>query len=198
MFYNHIYFQPYYFLSWIIEKICWIFFHIGFQNFISYRSFAEAESGKILRYNLNVLKIKICFSGEHATINEELIKNVQKLGKTSKRKPKPYPCDLKKDIYILNQTIFIDNDRYPGEIISGFSRPYFVKRVAFSNLLLVAIKVTEYTHNNKIYSTPEKVIYSNNIQHPCQKLNLTNLPRRRLQGCFNEHSLVIFLPFHVH
>jgi len=70
-------------------------------------------------------------------------------------------------------------------------RPFYLKKIPHSNLLLVAIKALEEEICYYIHTTAERnIVYDSDTIFPCQKLYLNNLTRRPLQGCFNEHPSV--------
>lgn len=73
-----------------------------------------------------------------------------------------------------------------------YYRPFFVKRIAHSNLLLVVVKNAESSHSN-LSVNPIKVIYNNTLgtNYSCNKLNLNSFYRRKLGGCYNSHPEVI-------
>lgn len=56
-------------------------------------------------------------------------------------------------------------------------------------MLLVAVETMHQQCYKKFSAEPREIIYEN-YTYPCQKLNLNNLPRRRLAGCYNEHPRV--------
>jgi hypothetical protein len=64
-----------------------------------------------------------------------------------------------------------------------------VQRIPHTNLVFVVIKSMFETCHEKVTSLPEEILY-NETGHPCQKVFLNDLPRRRLSGCFSEHPLV--------
>lgn len=72
-------------------------------------------------------------------------------------------------------------------------RPFFVKRIAHSNLLLVVVKNAESSQSN-LSVNPIKVKYNNSsgiiTDHSCNKLNLNSFYRRKLGGCYNSHPEV--------
>lgn len=74
-------------------------------------------------------------------------------------------------------------------------RNYYIKKIPHSNLLFVAINETMPKPLNvrPITTSPRKIIYDESFDYSCQKLELNNLARRRLAGCYNEHPLVRFL-----
>lgn len=81
-----------------------------------------------------------------------------------------------------------------------FSRPFFVKRIAHSNLLLVVVKNAESSQSH-LSVKPVKVEYTNEsdntTDHSCNKLNLNSFYRRKLGGCYNSHPEVITLSFQI-
>jgi hypothetical protein len=99
-----------------------------------------------------------------------------------------YDCEKERDLFLLKQKLFLD-DSYPGEI-SG-PRNYYIKKIPHSNLLFVAINETMPKPLNvrPITTSPRKIIYDESFDYSCQKLELNNLARRRLAGCYNEHPL---------
>jgi len=74
-------------------------------------------------------------------------------------------------------------------------RPFFVKRIAHSNLLLVVVKNAESSQSH-LSVNPVKVEYKNTsgiiTDHSCNKLNLNSFYRRKLGGCYNSHPEVIY------
>lgn len=79
-------------------------------------------------------------------------------------------------------------------------RNYYIKRIPYSNLYFIGInkhgkKDTSvyYTTAPKRYTTePEFTMEGmNKSLLPCHKLKLNDLARRKLSGCYNEHSDVI-------
>ncbi|XP_044742062.1 voltage-dependent calcium channel subunit alpha-2/delta-3 [Chrysoperla carnea] len=99
-------------------------------------------------------------------------------------------CDKQIDLYILQQKKFIDGDiRYNGKVPTTCSRPFYIKRIVHTNLLLVVVDGMKPTCYTKIFALPRDIIYDNYTQPPCHKLALNDLPRRRLAGCYTEHPL---------
>lgn len=76
-----------------------------------------------------------------------------------------------------------------------YFRPFSVKRIAHSNLLLVVVQNAESSQSN-LSVNPDKVKYSDptntNTDHSCNKLNLNSFYRRKLGGCYNSHPEVIY------
>jgi len=65
------------------------------------------------------------------------------------------------------------------------------KRVPSTNLLLVVVDglSLEGDPGPERWSAGPEVVDYENVTHPCQKLPLNDLPRRRLEGCISTHSL---------
>lgn len=70
-----------------------------------------------------------------------------------------------------------------------YFRPFFFKRIPYSNLLLVVIDAAHSTCNRIVSSALTEIKYEDE-EFPCYKLNLNDLPRRRLDECFTEHPEV--------
>ncbi|XP_076762521.1 ca[2+] channel Muscle-specific alpha2/delta subunit isoform X2 [Xylocopa sonorina] len=101
-----------------------------------------------------------------------------------------YPCDQKRTLYIMNNTI-------AGRGITNHSdycsRPFYARRVPHTNLLLVIIDAMYPTCYKRLEITPVNISpleYVNGSDSaPCHKIPLNDLKRRRLEGCFTEHPL---------
>ncbi|XP_012275945.1 voltage-dependent calcium channel subunit alpha-2/delta-3 [Orussus abietinus] len=101
-----------------------------------------------------------------------------------------YPCDEKRTLYILNQslaeTAVTNSSLY-------CSRPFFAQRVSYTNLLLVAVDTMYSSCYERLEVLPEEISpfdYTNGtFDRPCHKIPLNDLPRRRLKVCFTEHPL---------
>jgi len=85
---------------------------------------------------------------------------------------------------------------HPLNVYLNVFRPFFVKRIAHSNLLLVVVKNAESSQSH-LSVNPVKVEYKNTsgiiTDHSCNKLNLNSFYRRKLGGCYNSHPEVIYL-----
>ncbi|XP_057657497.1 voltage-dependent calcium channel subunit alpha-2/delta-3 [Diorhabda carinulata] len=107
-----------------------------------------------------------------------------------------FACETELNLVILQQEIFLSN--FHGEISNEGGRNYYVKRIPKSNLIFVAINTSIPKSEGESYSTkPRRITEEANFAYdfinttllPCQKLNLNNLSRRRLTGCYNNHPL---------
>lgn len=98
-------------------------------------------------------------------------------------------CDTKRDLYVVNSNIFLPGHKYDEKTIEGSrAPPYYIKRIPNSNLILVAVNATVRFSDMVFQVKTEEIVYVN-ITSPCQKLNLNNLTRRRLSGCYNYDPL---------
>ncbi|XP_053615733.1 voltage-dependent calcium channel subunit alpha-2/delta-4 isoform X2 [Plodia interpunctella] len=110
---------------------------------------------------------------------------------------KPFSCDHRITLYILNQRLFVESmgafpivsEDKPGDCLPR----YWASIVSKTNLLLVVVdsKDTDYGENCTTVppSTKPKVTEeSRESGEPCHKLELGQLKRRRLEGCFTYHE----------
>lgn len=74
-----------------------------------------------------------------------------------------------------------------------FSRPFIVKRIPHTNLLLIVVNTLHQSCYRPLSAQVKKVEYNETILS-CNKLYLNSLPRRRLAGCYNEHPEVSDFP----
>ncbi|KAJ3622682.1 hypothetical protein MTP99_018970 [Tenebrio molitor] len=151
------------FFQWCLMKITWLILEININNlWTPVVTYAEEIYVKINLTNIGLKKKEEQFYS--------------------------YDCEKERDLFLLKQKLFLD-DSYPGEI-SG-PRNYYIKKIPHSNLLFVAINETMPKPLNvrPITTSPRKIIYDESFDYSCQKLELNNLARRRLAGCYNEHPL---------
>lgn len=109
-----------------------------------------------------------------------------------KYEPFYYACDNASTLYILNnehENLGKVNSYY-HEISSELSKPYFIKRIPRSNLLIVVINSSYVAHDSNYKETTEPMTVNYNVEFPCHKLSLNDLPRRRLEECYTEHPEV--------
>ncbi|XP_060872054.1 voltage-dependent calcium channel subunit alpha-2/delta-3 isoform X2 [Metopolophium dirhodum] len=100
------------------------------------------------------------------------------------------PCDKIADLFML-QHEHLSAEGFDAPPPAGSTiRPFFVKRIAHSNLLLVVVKNAESSQSH-LSVNPVKVEYKNTsgiiTDHSCNKLNLNSFYRRKLGGCYNSH-----------
>ncbi|KAL4716963.1 hypothetical protein ACJJTC_012774 [Scirpophaga incertulas] len=109
---------------------------------------------------------------------------------------KPFSCDHRISLYILNQSMFLNT---MGETIvvyedeSGDCHPrYWAAYIRETNLLLVVVDnaLVKYESDCSVPpdTTPQPTDNSTTSMEPCHKLDLAGLTRRRLEGCFTFHE----------
>ncbi|KDR23040.1 Voltage-dependent calcium channel subunit alpha-2/delta-3 [Zootermopsis nevadensis] len=96
----------------------------------------------------------------------------------------PRLCDNKRNLYVLQY----ENLKKYEYTYDQCSRPHIVQYIPHTNLVFVVIKSTFETCYKMVSSSSEEILY-NGTDHPCQKVFLNDLPRRRISGCFSEHPL---------
>ncbi|XP_039276576.1 voltage-dependent calcium channel subunit alpha-2/delta-4 isoform X2 [Nilaparvata lugens] len=98
------------------------------------------------------------------------------------------PCDRQGDLYLLQH---LSKEGYHSSTIVNCSRPFIVKRIPHTNLLLIVINALYQSCYVKLNAEMTEIEYNNTYgpNQSCQKLYLNTLPRRKLTGCFSEHPL---------
>ncbi|KAI4468324.1 voltage-dependent calcium channel subunit alpha-2/delta-related [Holotrichia oblita] len=156
--------------NWILENIFWFILNINlYQTWHPFQHMVRSETDNLEEEDIILIP----------TIETDDLEQ---------NKTNPFvPCDHKRNLYVLNQNLFINGIGFPGAIKTHCStKRYYIKLIPRSNLVLVTV-VFNYTDAEKTFSTePERVVY--NDMYPCQKLQLNELTRRRLSGCFNTHE----------
>ncbi|XP_055904369.1 voltage-dependent calcium channel subunit alpha-2/delta-3 [Eupeodes corollae] len=101
------------------------------------------------------------------------------------KKPPPPPkydhCDKKSTLFTLQEKN-IDFNNY---IRVNNSRPFHLKRIPKSNLILIVVKVMFATEHIPMTTKPTRIEYD--VEFPCYKLNMSFLERQRIAECFTEH-----------
>ncbi|XP_043503016.1 voltage-dependent calcium channel subunit alpha-2/delta-3 isoform X1 [Polistes fuscatus] len=101
-----------------------------------------------------------------------------------------YPCDQKRTLYMMNETVAAKVVRSNPE---HCSKPYYAQRVPHTNLLFLVVDSLYPTCYERLRVTPVTISpfeYTNGLEdRPCHKIPLNDLKRRRLEGCFTEHPL---------
>lgn len=103
----------------------------------------------------------------------------------------PYACDKQSTLYIFNQTKFMKGSGSHTEGPTKCSKPYFVKRIPYSNLLLVTVKAMYPSCSRKLSTDPEIITYVEDF--PCHKLYLNELESRKNEECYTDHPEVSVL-----
>lgn len=99
------------------------------------------------------------------------------------------PCDKIVKLYTLDP-VEVQKDRDFTHLPN--SRPFHVKKIPNSNLLLIVIDVLKPSKGNIGMSVePQMVVYD--TEFPCYKLNMSFFKRRRIEECFTEDENVSML-----
>lgn len=97
-------------------------------------------------------------------------------------------CDNIIHLYVLQQK-YLKSNNFSGEFKAILDnekvlrREYYIKRIPYSNLILIAIDKAYKKSSEVIYSTQAELV-THDVPFPCHKINLNNLPRGTLRGCF--------------
>ena len=114
----------------------------------------------------------------------------EKIFPTPTPEPVFEPCDKKSTLYSANETKV---RKIKTEIHLNYSRAFHIKIIPKSNLFLVVVKSNDNQMLIKPPSKPEKIIYDDHSDHPCYKLNMSFLLRRRIEECYVNHEDVSIL-----
>ncbi|KAF5282678.1 hypothetical protein FQA39_LY17510 [Lamprigera yunnana] len=166
------------FVRWIFGKTAWLFLKLQMSQFwdTNWLLISAEEEYTIKRC------LKNCKEEEEEWHEQNKIP-VYQTRRTA--------CELERDVYVFNPKPFVEKNVPLEEIIiDDCKRPFYIKQIPHSTLLLVAIKKVEdeschFMHSNAFHD----IVYENETTFPCQKLYLNSLSRSPLQGCFNEHPL---------
>ncbi|XP_054278743.1 voltage-dependent calcium channel unc-36-like [Macrosteles quadrilineatus] len=97
-------------------------------------------------------------------------------------------CDKFGYLYLLQSTE--KQAKYRSSHEDPCHRPYFVRRIPHTNLLLIVVKAL-YATCSKDETTEFSELHYEDEPEPqipsCVKMYLNDLPRRRLSGCYNQH-----------
>lgn len=108
---------------------------------------------------------------------------VEKLFKELPPDPVYIPCDQVVTLYSLQPNAL---EGINDKINVGTSRPFWLKKIPHSNLLLIVIEVLRPSKGTKL--TTERKIIAYEKEFPCYKLNMSFYDRRRIEECFTEHK----------
>ncbi|CAH1392783.1 unnamed protein product [Nezara viridula] len=164
-------------VKWILGRAVWMIIESEIAKFV----YSESE------------EIKDYFDTKDDSVHQVEVTEVPRATKKSKEpKKSTEPCDKTGYLYLLQHLNKKDGYYSPEPV--NCSRPFYVKRVPHTNLLLIVVNVLHQSCYRKLSSTMERIEYrhSNNTNSSlspssCQKLMLNSLPRRSLSGCFNTH-----------
>ncbi|XP_053958042.1 voltage-dependent calcium channel subunit alpha-2/delta-3 [Anastrepha ludens] len=101
-----------------------------------------------------------------------------------KKKPEPVytPCDTGSTLYVLQPNSLEDINDY---IKVPYSRPFYLKKIPNTNLLLVVVNVLMPSKGIRLSTEPQRLEYAK--EFPCYKFNMSFYERRRLEECFTQH-----------
>lgn len=98
------------------------------------------------------------------------------------------PCDMRSTLYVLQPNSLVGiND----QVVAPSTRPFFVKKIPNSNLVLVVVNVLMPSRSIRLTTEPQRMNYQTNF--PCYKLNMSFYERRRIEECYTMHKEVSIL-----
>ncbi|KAF5280798.1 hypothetical protein FQR65_LT14944 [Abscondita terminalis] len=175
------------FIHWFLSQLAWLFLRLQIPQFFS-PNWLIINADEEFTTSASVKPTaKICF--KNCKEEEEKWHEQNKLPVYDDKRT---ACELERDLYVFNPKSLLEKNLFTEEIsIDNCKRPFYLKQIPHSNLLLIAIKSVEeetcyFLHSNAV----KDIVYENHTTFPCQKLYLNDLSRSPLLGCFNEHYLV--------
>ncbi|XP_037958547.1 voltage-dependent calcium channel subunit alpha-2/delta-3 [Teleopsis dalmanni] len=94
------------------------------------------------------------------------------------------PCDMKSTLYALQPNSLEGINDY---IKMPNSRPFYLKKIPNTNLLLVVVNVLMPSKGVRLTTEPQIIEYD--AEFPCYKLNMSFYERRRIEECYTEHPM---------
>ncbi|XP_063239113.1 voltage-dependent calcium channel subunit alpha-2/delta-4 [Bacillus rossius redtenbacheri] len=176
-------------LDWLLGQVLWFLvqsFHVLFLGDWTSSFPLDTEIGQEYYPDYYVL--------EEERHNDTLEDDLEELGQSSEEKPLSVrlyntsrPCDEKSNLYLLQQQEdILQNGVYKAESPINGARPFSVRLIPHTNLLLLVIDDLRQGTQKRITVARKEIRY-NNTEYPCQKTFLNGLPRRRLLACYSEH-----------
>ena len=114
-------------------------------------------------------------------------KEITEDGKIIFQEKEPEPiysaCDTKTTLYVLEPNAL---DGINDFIKTPNSRPFYLKKIPNTNLLIVVVNVLMPTKDVRLTTEAQRIEYD--LEFPCYKLNMSFYERRRLEECYTEHS----------
>lgn len=106
------------------------------------------------------------------------------------KEPEPDPiyeaCDMRSTLYSLQPKALNDiNDL----IEMPSTRPFLVKKIPNSNLVLVVVNVLMPSRSVRLTTAPVRIT-SYDLEFPCYKLNMSFYERRRIEECYTQDENV--------
>ncbi|XP_030376767.1 voltage-dependent calcium channel subunit alpha-2/delta-3 [Scaptodrosophila lebanonensis] len=93
------------------------------------------------------------------------------------------PCDMRSTLYALQPKAL---DKINDVIEMPSTRPFLVKKITNSNLVLIVVNVLMPSRVVHLTTEPQR-IEDYELDFPCYKLNMSFYERRRIEECFTEH-----------
>ncbi|KAH8279880.1 hypothetical protein KR054_009426 [Drosophila jambulina] len=93
------------------------------------------------------------------------------------------PCDMRSTLYALEPSALVGINDW---VEPPSTRPFLVKKIPNSNLLLVVVNVLMPSRSVRLTTEPQRLEYP--TEFPCYKLNMSFYERRRIEECYTEHE----------
>lgn len=106
------------------------------------------------------------------------------------QEPEPEPiyeaCDMRSTLYSLQPKALNDVNDF---IQLPSTRPFLVKKIPNSNLVLVVVNVLMPSRSVRLTTEPVRIT-SYDTEFPCYKLNMSFYERRRIEECYTQDENV--------
>ncbi|KAL9929271.1 ca[2+] channel Muscle-specific alpha2/delta subunit [Glossina fuscipes fuscipes] len=117
---------------------------------------------------------------------QQKTKEINEEGELIFQEPEPPPvyinCDKQSTLYSLQPNSLEGINDY---IKVPNSRPFYLKKIPNTNLLLVVVNVLMPSKGVRLTTEPQPIEYE--TEFPCYKLNMSFYERRRIEECYTEH-----------
>lgn len=166
----------YFIVHWLITNIIWYFIQIGLS--LKFDVFADKEVQK-------GMKCQVKGTGYEDKCQTREIMTHLVIPSFDDDKPNIVPCDEKFDLYLFQN---LSADGYTPKKVSATakcSRPFFVTRIDYTNLLLVVVDPDYQTCVRRLSINPIRIKYNTSYGdiRACHKANVTyKYPKKQLCG----------------
>uniref|UniRef100_A0A1A9WBW9 VWFA domain-containing protein n=1 Tax=Glossina brevipalpis TaxID=37001 RepID=A0A1A9WBW9_9MUSC len=117
---------------------------------------------------------------------QQKTKEINEEGELIFQEPEPPPvyinCDKQSTLFSLQPNSLEGINDY---IKVPNSRPFYLKKIPNTNLLLVVVNVLMPSKGVRLTTEPQPIEYE--TEFPCYKLNMSFYERRRIEECYTEH-----------
>lgn len=96
------------------------------------------------------------------------------------------PCDMRSTLYSLQPKALNDVNDF---IQLPSTRPFLVKKIPNSNLVLVVVNVLMPSRSVRLTTEPVRIT-NYDTEFPCYKLNMSFYERRRIEECYTQDENV--------